>query len=217
MTHPRIALLGGAALAIFTTFAAPSAFAQGDAELLEAVRYYRANATSDFPTILSATDRFERLAVERPDDWRRAYWTSFAYTQLGLFADDGRRRPYVDLARVYFEKSSSRRPAAEPTVEADFTALEGLLYSFLASTEPSRRREHTMRSEAAWERTGRLDEENPMYWMNRAIQLLPDTLTRAEGYTHASRAIDLYELRGDTIRPSWGREFIDVRLRRYPR
>lgn len=209
----RAALIAATSLAALIS----PAVAQEDPPLLEAVDYYHEHATSDLPSMLEATQRFERLAVERPDDWLRAYWTSFAYTQLGLFAGDERRVSYVALARAYYDTAREDAPEGDPRTEADLYALEGLIYSFLSRSEPSRAEEHTKRYEAAWERAGELDPENPMVWMTRALDLLPDEETRNEGHALTERAIELYEPRLGTVRPNWGREFIDVWVGSYPR
>lgn len=189
--------------------------------LLEAVEYYHEHATSDLRHLQEATKRLEAIAVAHPpdetvaDSWLPSYWTAFAYTQLSLFADDDRARPFVDLSRIYFDMASSVKPEGDPGLDADFYALEGLILSFVGRTNPDD--PDAGRQRASWNQARAADPDNPMMLMNGGLALIADPQTRDQAYELLDRAIELYEPRLGTVRPNWGREFIDVWMGSYPR
>ncbi|MEM7414366.1 MAG: hypothetical protein AAF389_02650 [Gemmatimonadota bacterium] len=189
--------------------------------LLEVVEYYHEHATSDLRHIQEATKRFEALAVAHPPDdtdehsWLPSYWTAFAYTQLSLFSDDDRAAPFVDLARVYFEMATRVKPEGDPGVDADFYALEGLILSFVSRTMPDD--PDSGRERAVWNQARAADAQNPMMLMNGGLALIANPQTREQAYELLDLAIEFYEPRLGTVRPNWGREFIDVWTGSYPR
>ena len=200
-----------------------AAYAQEPPDLMEAVSYYHQHATSDLRRIQEATARLEAVAVANPvaedpeGGWLPAYWTAFAYTQLSLFARDARSGPYLDLARIYFDRAREAKPEGEPRFDADFLALEGLLLGFEGRGHPDQQDHYRERSEEAWAEAKRVDPENPMALMNEGLGLLPNEDMRGEAYEILDRAIELYEPRMDSALPNWGREFIDVWMGNYPR
>jgi len=189
--------------------------------LLDAVAFYHEHATSDLKRIHEATKRFEAVTIDHPpapdraDSWLPAYWTAFAYTQLSLFADDDRGAPYVSLARHYFDEASAVKPEGDAEVDADFFALEGLILSFVRRTTPDDPAAGGERE--AWNRARAADPNNPMMLMNGGLALIANAATREQAYELLDRAIELYEPRLGTVRPNWGREFIDVWMGSYPR
>ena len=199
-----------------------TALAQQTPGLREAVDYYHQHATSDLPRMQEATSRLEAVAVanavteDSEDGWLPAYWTALAYTQLSLFARDERSGPYVDLARIYFDRAEATKPDNDSRIEADFRALEGLLLGFESRRHPEEREEYSERSQEAWADARRLDGDNPMVWMNEGLGLLREEDTRARAYEILDRAIELYAER-ESPEPNWGREFIDVWMGNYPR
>lgn len=195
--------------------------------LLEAVTFYHENATSDLPTMHAATQRLEALAMRHPvyadtdetnhpQTWLVQYWTALTYTQLALFADDDRSGPYVELAALYLDRTRRSSPKDDVTVEADVLALEAQVTGFLTRAWPENADSLRAASRATWTRVAEVDPENPMVWMSRGLSMIADPATRAEAYETLERAIELYEGRMGSVRPNWGREFIDVWMGRYP-
>ena len=214
---------GGVALSLLAVALAGPVAGQEPEGLLEAVNYYHEFATSDLSHIHEATKRFEALAIATPadpevaDSWLPSYWTAFAYTQLSLFSDDERATPFVGLARLYYEKAREAHPDPEPTADADFQALHGLILSFERRTNEADAGRLRGEERAAWNRARELDPDNPMMLMNGGLALLTNPETRDRAYELLDRAIELYEPRLGTVRPNWGREFIDVWTGSYPR
>lgn len=219
---PRFAalILASTLLAVLAGPVASQADIEG---LQEAVDFYHANATSDLKTIHEATHRLEAIAMAHPvgEDndgaWLPAYWTSFTYTQLALFARDWRSGPYAELAEYYLVRAKSEKPDEGPSMDADFHALEAMVLSFKGRGEPDNKETYDAQSEEAWSRARAADPENPMVLMNQGLALIADPDTRAEAYEILDRAIEAYEPRMGTVTPNWGREFIDAWMGNYPR
>lgn len=230
---PRHASPMGALATLITVVAAfvtPASVSGQDVEaatltegLADAVAYYHQYATSDLKHIEEATHRFETLAISNPvsetaeGGWLPAYWTSFAYTQLSLFARDERSGPYVQLARAYLEKAAAGKPEGDKRIDADFLALEAMVLGFEQGAYPERADELDKAEDEAWEKVRATDPENPMGVMNQGLRLIQNEDTRARAYELLDRAIELYEPRMDSPLPNWGREFIDVWMGNYPR
>jgi len=191
--------------------------------LEEAVAYYHEFATSDLSHIHEATRRFEAVTIKHsgeephPDSWLAAYWTSFAYTQLALFARDERSRYYAELADHYSRRARAGKPDTGTSLEADFYALEAMVAGFMGTAFPEDAAEHEATEQEAWEQARTLDPENPMALMNQGLSLLPAEETRVQAYEILDRAIEQYEPRMGGVMPNWGREFIDVWMGSYPR
>lgn len=208
-------------------FGSGPANAQDMDGLLEAVTFYHENATSDLATMHEATQRLEALAMRHPvyadtdetnhpQTWLAHYWTALTYTQLGLFADDDRSGPYVELAALYLDRARRSSPQGDATVEADVLALEAQVTGFLTRAMPQKTDSLRAASRAIWTRIADIDPNNPMMWMSRGLSMIADSSTRAQAYEILERAIELYDGRMGTVRPNWGREFIDVWMGRYP-
>ena len=217
--------LGAILLVAPVTGAAPAHAQEQELEgLEEAVAYYHEHATSDLARIHEATKRLEAVAIrypvgeDNPDGWLPAYWTAFAYTQLALFARDRRSRQYVLLADHYYDQAVAGKPDDKgPGMEADFHALNAMVLGFRASADPENADSLRAEAESAWSLTRETDPGNPMGTMNQGLNLIQADSTRVRAYQLLDRAIELYEPRMGSVRPNWGREFIDVWMGNYPR
>ncbi len=216
----------GYALIVLPLFAWQPSIAAAQVQidgLREAVDFYHEHATSDLQHIHEATHRFEAIAIaypvgeDREGAWLPAYWTSFVYTQLALFAKDDRQQPFVTLAEYYYEKALSEKPDSGPEVDADFFALKAMVLNFKATADPENAEAHKAAAQGYWARARDADPSNPMVRMNSGIALLRDPETRAQAYEILDLAIESYNLRMDSVQPNWGREFIDAWTGSFPR
>ena len=222
---PRVFIaLGGVLLGGWNLGVSEAAAQYPEVEgLREAVDYYHEFATSDLKHLHQATSRLEAVAIDNPvgEDndgaWLAAYWTSFVYTQLALFANDERSGPYVRLANAYYDKAFSEKPDAGPEMDADFHALKAMLHSFDTRVNPGDAVANGTAADEEWAKARAADPDNPMALMNQGLGLIPNVETRAQAYEILDQAIESYEHRLNSVRPNWGREFIDVWMGNYPR